>query len=88
VGSVCGGCITLDLFGEPQTILHMANKRDTAMEVLRPAGLWALEKYGKGTVRWGNTAAGHQPAERRPLADPCCERLGGRRLLVFDGVRR
>jgi phage terminase large subunit-like protein len=36
----------------------MANKRDTAMEVLRPAGLWALEKYGKGTVRWGNTAAG------------------------------
>jgi hypothetical protein len=47
-----------ELFGEPQTILHMANKRDTAMEVLRPAGLWALEKYGKGTVRWGNTAAG------------------------------
>jgi hypothetical protein len=46
------------LFDEPQTILHMANKRDTAMEVLRPAGLWALEQYGKGSVRWGNTAAG------------------------------
>jgi hypothetical protein len=57
-----GGCLWrlhhAHLFGEPQTILHMANKRDTAMEVLRPAGLWALEKYGKGTVRWGNTAAG------------------------------
>ena len=47
-----------ELFGEPQTVLHMANKRDTAMEVLRPAGLWALAKYGKGAVRWGNTAAG------------------------------
>jgi Phage Terminase len=46
------------LFGEPQTILHMANKRDTAMEVLRPAGMWALERYGKGSVRWGNTSAG------------------------------
>ena len=47
-----------ELFGETQTILHMANKRDTAMEVLRPAGLWALEKYGKGSVRWGNSGAG------------------------------
>ena len=46
------------LFGEPQTVLHMANKRDTAMEVLRPAGMWALAKYGKGSVRWGNTSAG------------------------------
>ena len=47
-----------ELFGELQTVLHMANKRDTAMEVLRPAGLWALGKYGKGSVRWGNTSAG------------------------------
>ena len=47
-----------ELFNEQQTILHMANKRDTAMEVLRPAGLWALEKYGKGSVRWGNSGAG------------------------------
>lgn len=47
-----------DLFGETQTILHVANKRDTAMEVLRPAGLWAVEKYGKSAARWGNTGAG------------------------------
>ena len=47
-----------ELFNEQQTILHMANKRDTAMEVLRPAGLWALEKYGKGSVRWGNMSTG------------------------------
>lgn len=47
-----------DLFGEPQTILHVANKRDTAMEVMRPAGLWAVEQYGKKSVKWGNTAAG------------------------------
>ena len=47
-----------ELFNEQQTILHMANKRDTAMEVLRPAGLWALQKYGKGSVRWGNSGAG------------------------------
>ena len=46
------------LFGETQTILHVANKRDTAMEVLRPAGLWAVEKYGKSATKWGNTAAG------------------------------
>ena len=47
-----------ELFGETQTILHVANKRDTAMEVLRPAGLWAVEKYGKASTKWGNTAAG------------------------------
>ena len=47
-----------ELFGEAQTVLHIANRRDTAMEVLRPAALWALAKYGKGTVRWGNTAPG------------------------------
>lgn len=46
------------LFGEPQTILHVANKRSTAMEVLRPAGLWAQEKYGKSAVKWGNEKAG------------------------------
>ena len=47
-----------DLFGETQTILHVANKRDTAMEVLRPAGLWAVNMYGKQATRWGNTGAG------------------------------
>jgi len=47
-----------DLFGEPQTILHVANRRSTAMEVMRPAGLWAVEKYGKKATRWGNENAG------------------------------
>ena len=47
-----------ELFGEPQTILHVANRRSTAMEVLRPAGLWAQEKYGKSAVKWGNEKAG------------------------------
>ena len=30
-----------ELFGETQTVLHIANKRATAMEVMRPAGHWA-----------------------------------------------
>jgi len=47
-----------ELFGETQTILHVANKRSTAMEVMRPAGLWATETYGKKAVKWGNEAAG------------------------------
>jgi hypothetical protein len=47
-----------ELFGEPQTILHVANKRATAMEVMRPAGIWAVEKYGKQAARWGNERAG------------------------------
>ena len=47
-----------ELFGEPQTILHVANKRSTAMEVMRPAGIWAVEKYGKQAARWGNERAG------------------------------
>jgi phage terminase large subunit-like protein len=47
-----------ELFGEPQTILHVANKRSTAMEVLRPAGLWAIDVYGKSCVKWGNEKAG------------------------------
>ena len=47
-----------DLFGEPQLVLHVANKRDTAMEVLRPAGLWAVQQYGRQATKWGNTAAG------------------------------
>jgi phage terminase large subunit-like protein len=46
------------LFGEVQTVLHVANKRSTAMEVMRPAGLWATEVYGKKSVRWGNELAG------------------------------
>jgi len=45
-------------FGETQTILHVANKRSTAMEVMRPAGLWATEVYGKKAVKWGNESAG------------------------------
>jgi hypothetical protein len=47
-----------ELFGETQTIMHVANKRSTAMEVLRPAGLWAVERYGKKAARWGNENAG------------------------------
>ncbi|CAB4191156.1 Terminase large subunit, Lambdalikevirus-type [uncultured Caudovirales phage] len=47
-----------DHFGEAQTILHVANKRNTAMEVMRPAGLWAVNTYGKKAVKWGNTEAG------------------------------
>lgn len=47
-----------DLFGAEQTILHVANKRETAMEVMRPAGQWAAERYGQRSVKWGNTSAG------------------------------
>ena len=47
-----------ELFGETQTIMHVANKRSTAMEILRPAGLWAVEQYGKKAARWGNENAG------------------------------
>jgi phage terminase large subunit-like protein len=47
-----------DLFGAEQTILHVANKRGTAMEVMRPAGHWATAKYGKRSVKWGNNEAG------------------------------
>ena len=47
-----------ELFGEEQTVLHVANKRETAMEVMRPAGLWATERYGKQAVKWGNTRSG------------------------------
>jgi phage terminase large subunit-like protein len=47
-----------ELFGECQTVLHIANKRSTALEVMRPAGLWAIEVYGKKAVKWGNEAAG------------------------------
>lgn len=42
-------------FGEPQTVLHVANRRATAVEVMRPAGRWAVEQYGKKAVKWGNT---------------------------------
>ncbi|HEY7821851.1 MAG TPA: terminase family protein [Acidimicrobiia bacterium] len=45
-------------FEETQTILHVANRRSTAMEVMRPAGIWAAEKYGKKATRWGNENAG------------------------------
>ena len=47
-----------DLFGESQLIIHVSNKRDTSMEVLRPAAMWAVEKYGPKAARWGNTMAG------------------------------
>ena len=47
-----------ELFGEEQTIIHVANKRETAMEVIRPAMQWAVEKYGPKAARWGNTMAG------------------------------
>ena len=45
-----------DLFGEQQTILHVANKVETAREVMRPAAHWAVQKYGKAAYRAGNTA--------------------------------
>jgi phage terminase large subunit-like protein len=47
-----------ELFNEPQTIIHVANKRETAMEVIRPAMQWAVETYGNKAARWGNTMAG------------------------------
>jgi hypothetical protein len=47
-----------ELFGKEQTVLHVANKRETALEVMRPAGLWAERQYGKRAVKWGNTSAG------------------------------
>lgn len=45
-------------FGETQTVLHVANRRATAVEVMRPAGRWATEVYGKKAVKWGNVEAG------------------------------
>lgn len=47
-----------ELFGEQQTVLHVANKRATALEVMRPAGLWAAEIYGPKAAKWGNENAG------------------------------
>lgn len=47
-----------ELWGGEQTILHVANKRETAMEVMRPAGQWAVERHGPRSVKWGNTRAG------------------------------
>ena len=47
-----------ELFGGEQTILHVANKRETAMEVMRPAALWAVEQYGSKSVKWGNSRTG------------------------------
>ena len=47
-----------ELFGEEQLVIHVANKRETAMEVIRPAAQWAVEKYGPKAARWGNTMAG------------------------------
>lgn len=47
-----------ELFGEEQTILHVANRRSTAMEVMRPAGLWAAKQYGDRSVKWGNMESG------------------------------
>lgn len=47
-----------ELFGETQTIMHVANRRQTAMEVMRPAGQWATTRYGKRAVKWGNMEAG------------------------------
>jgi len=45
-----------ELFGEQQTILHVANKVETAREVMRPAAHWAVQKYGKNAYKAGNTA--------------------------------
>jgi phage terminase large subunit-like protein len=43
-----------ELLGGEQTILHVANRRQTAVEVFRPAGLWAQNQYGTRAVKWGN----------------------------------
>lgn len=40
--------------GEPQTLVHVANKVTTAREVWRPAGLAAQARYGRAAVKWGN----------------------------------
>jgi hypothetical protein len=40
-------------FGEPQLLLHTANKQDTAREVWRPAALHALKVYGKKASKFG-----------------------------------
>lgn len=66
-----------ELFGETQTILHVANRRSTAMEVMRPAGLWASEKYGKRAVKWGNMEAGIEiPSGDRWLVHAANESAG------------
>ncbi len=66
-----------DLFGEPQTILAVANKRSTAIEVMRPAALWAVDKYGKKAARWGNENAGIEiPSGDRWLVHAANESAG------------
>jgi hypothetical protein len=47
-----------DVFGEQQTILHVANKMETAKEVQRPAVYWAQERYGKRSTKTGNQNPG------------------------------
>jgi hypothetical protein len=66
-----------DRFGEEQTVLHVANRRSTAMEVMRPAAVWAVEKYGKKAVRWGNEQTGiHLPSGDRWLIHAANESAG------------
>lgn len=66
-----------ELFGETQTVLHVANRRQTAMEVMRPAGLWASERYGKNAVKWGNQEAGiYLPSGDRWLIHAANESAG------------
>ena len=47
-----------ELFGEEQTVLHIANRKAVALEVFRPAGLWAMQRYGAKSVRWSNDRSG------------------------------
>lgn len=65
-----------ELFGEPQTVLHVSNKRATAMEIMRPAAYWAQEHYGKSCVRWGNERAGITIGENRWIVAASNENSG------------
>jgi phage terminase large subunit-like protein len=66
-----------ELFGEEQTILHVANRRSTAMEVMRPAGLWAAQRYGERSVKWGNMESGiYLPSGDRWLIHAANESAG------------
>jgi phage terminase large subunit-like protein len=64
------------IWGGEQTLLHVANKRETAMEVMRPAGRW-VDGRGLGKVKWGNTFAGIElPAGDRWLIHAANESAG------------
>jgi len=47
-----------ELFGEPQLVLHVANRISTAFEVMMPAGIWAEQQFGRGAFIKGNMRPG------------------------------